>query len=134
LLGPAAATDGFVNVHPDFADSYRDLCKEYQSDQSFRSVLTTVTDRNAADLVLEITYRNTPVLYAYGKEELRAMLSVMASGVTVELNGRTGADPSSLAWRTQARALLRQTVAWIDANRAVLDQARASRVRETVGR
>ena len=134
FLGPAAATEGFVNFNPAFDHSYKDLCEEYKSERRFRSVLTPVTDRGEADLILEITYRNGPLSYRHA--EIRAVLFVAGTDIRLELDGRTGAVPVPVdqtgverpPWRSQANALLRQAVEWITANGPVLDKVRTRRV------
>jgi hypothetical protein len=136
FLGPAAATDGFVSFSSGFSDSYRDLCEEYKGDRSFRSALTIVTDRNAADLILEITSRDTTG--SFPNAALRAVLLVVGDDTIAKLNGQAGVDwsayePRVSAWRLEANSLLRQTVNWIQANGGVIEKARAGRVPRTQG-
>jgi hypothetical protein len=123
FLGPSPSEDGFINTNKDFQDSYEDLAKEYESDKRFHSVMVLVTNRDEADLILEVTFRNRPAFLA--NAQLRATLSVVGSEFRVEMDGRTG--QRNTRWSIQAKGLLRQTVDWINANRAACDNVRASR-------
>jgi hypothetical protein len=131
-LGPAPAAHGFVDVDPAFAASYTDLCLAYNKTPSFNSALTLVSKRDAADLILELNYRNEPIHSHDALEEVRATLFVVGPGTRVALNGRTGiskvGDSRESSWPMQATRLLQQTLDWVNSNRAVIDQAKASRV------
>ena len=131
-LGPAPAPLGFINVNPDFAASYADLCAAYKKTPTFSSALTLVAHRDDADLVLELTYRGEPMFSHDALEELRATLFVAGPGTRIALNGRTGivkqGESSQSAWPVQAARLLQQTLDWVNANRAVIEQARTARV------
>ena len=134
-LGPAPSAEGFVNVNPEFAASYADLCAAYKKTPSFNSALAVVSNRDGADLVLELTYRGQPMFSHNALEELRATLFVAGPGTRVALNGRTGiikqGNSNESAWPMQAARLLKQTVDWIGANRQAIDEARASRKLKT---
>jgi hypothetical protein len=129
FLGPAPTTDGFVNFDPAFEDSYADLCDAYKPSEAARSTFTLTANRDDADLVLELVYRNEPLL-SPSKHELRATLFVAGPSFKVTLNSRAEARPAALpsgdTWRTQATRLLLATVDWVKANGAVLGKARTS--------
>ncbi len=137
FLGPAPGIDGFVNTNTAFDDSYRDMEKAYSDaekalgrapdprypqpePETFPSVLTLVTARDEADLILEVTSRPN-------RRDLQvlATLFVVGSEYKVDMDGRIGIGDFS--YRSQAKGLLRQTAAWVEANRAALDKVRASR-------
>jgi hypothetical protein len=130
-LGPAPAAHGFVDADPSFAASYTDLCLAYNKTQSLKSALTLVSNRDAADVILEVTYRGEPMYSHDALEELRASLFVAGPGTRIALNGREGiskkGNSKESSWPMQAARLMQQTLDWVNANRAVIEQARASR-------
>jgi hypothetical protein len=124
FLGPAPTAHGLVNVNADFGRTYNDLRDAYsKGDSSFRSVLALVDNRDAADLILEVTFRNDP--FDIEQRQIRATLTLVGSPLHVDMNGRAGI--SSSLWRPQAEGLLRQTVDWVNENRSAIDAVRASR-------
>jgi len=128
-LGPAPATHGILDVNRGYDASYKDLCNACKDDRGFGSVLTLVADRDTADLILQITYRNDPI--DMGKAALRAKLVAAGLDLDLTLYGRKGVAPThtgNYLWTEQAHSLLRQTVEWIKANGAELEKARATRV------
>jgi hypothetical protein len=130
FLGPAPTTDGFVNFDPALENSYADLCDAYTQSEAARSTVTLTANRDDADLVLELVYRNEPLL-SPSKHELRATLFVAGRSLKVTLNSRAEAGqaalPSGDTWRTQATRLLLAAVDWVKSNGDVLGKARVSR-------
>ena len=124
FLGPAPAAHGFVNVNAHVGDTYYDLRQSYsKGDPSYRSGLTLVDNRDGADLILEVAFRNDPI--SRGKRQVRATLTVVGSPLRFDMDGRAGVTGSD--WRAQAEGLLRQTVDWVTANRPAIDAVRAAR-------
>jgi hypothetical protein len=125
FLGPKPKEGGFVVTNKVFQDSYRDMEEAYRkdTDNAFRPFINLVGSADQAEVIVEITSRNSPMLAE--NRALLATLFVVGSDFKVDLDGRTGVR--HIYWNKQALNLLSQTVEWIKANRAVLDKQSRSR-------
>jgi hypothetical protein len=144
FLGALPSAEGFTAANREFGETYRDIRDEFSKEPAFQNELELVQTANEADLVLEIVdrgLRDTGARTSTGtvvgstvivgnsipvrQKTVLAQLAVLGTAYKIDLDGRQGIK--LVAYRNQAKNLLRQVVDWVHTNRGALERARTSR-------